>query len=209
MKKNEKVQVEKEHYFEHYDDFNRWISYWWQIKLITSLNKRSILEIGVGNKTVSDYLKKVGYKVTTCDIDSSLEPDQIGDVTKLPYKKNSFEAILCCEVFEHLPFEKVKKALREIRRVTKEYAVISVFSANIGASFVLKLPLVRLIYRNVFLPMYWRKHVYNGEHYWELGKRKYPLARFKKVIESEGFKIVDDQHPPLNIYHHFFILKKK
>jgi len=209
MKKKDKVQVEKEHYIEHYDDFNRWISYWWQIKLVAGLKKNGILEVGVGNKTVSDYLNKVGYKITTCDIDSSLEPDQVGNVTKLPFKNESFKVILCCEVFEHLPFAKVKKALQEIRRVTKMYAVISVFSANIGTSFVLKLPLMKLIYRNIFLPMFWRKHVFNGEHYWELGKSNYPIEKFRKAIESEGFEIVEEQLPPLNIYHHFFVLRKK
>ena len=134
MAKKNKVQVSKEHYFESYDDLNRWISYWWQIETVKKLDKKKVLEIGVGNKTVSDYLKKIGFDVTTCDIDPRLKPDFVGNVTSLPFKKGGFDLVICFEVLEHIPYVSVKKALKEINRVTNESAIVSVF-ASVPASF--------------------------------------------------------------------------
>ena len=207
-KRKNRVQVSKEHYFENYDDLNRWISYWWQISLVRKLGKKKVMEIGIGNKTVSNYLKKAGFSVTTYDIDPELNPDYVGDITSLPFRNDSFEVLLCCEVLEHLQFAKAKKALKEINRVTKEYAVISVFAANVGTSFVFKLPYVKLIYKNVIMPMFWAKHRFQGEHYWELGKSNYSIKEFRKLIRNSGFRIVDEEYPVLNIYHNFFILRK-
>lgn len=53
-----KPQVPKEHYFEGYDEKARWISYWHQINEVLKTNARTVLEVGIGNGTVSDYLKR-------------------------------------------------------------------------------------------------------------------------------------------------------
>jgi len=47
-----------------------------------------------------------------------------GDIYKLPVKQNSAELVMCCEVLEHL--EKPEEALRELKRVSKKYILLSV-----------------------------------------------------------------------------------
>src|SRR3990167_9093807 len=124
MRNKPKVQVRKDHYFNlKYDTKERWISYWYQIHEVLFYDPQTVLEIGIGNRTVSDYLKKAGVKVTTCDFDKSLKPDVLADILNLPFKKNSFDVVLCAEVLEHLPFKKFHRALEEIRRVCKKSAV--------------------------------------------------------------------------------------
>src|SRR3989344_860983 len=121
-----RVQVPPSHYFNlKYDSKERWVSYWYQIKEVKEQNPKTVLEIGVGNKVVSDYLKKIGLKVTTCDFDKNLKPDVVADVLDLPFKKESFDVVLCAEVLEHLPFGKFSKALKEIHRVTQTSAIIT------------------------------------------------------------------------------------
>ncbi|MDD4082331.1 MAG: class I SAM-dependent methyltransferase, partial [Sphaerochaetaceae bacterium] len=127
MKKAEsKVQVKKEHYSNKgYNDIFRFLSYQHQIESIISLNPKTILEIGIGNKLVSNQLKEMGYKVTTCDFDPKLKPDFVGDIRNLPFKKNEFDIVVAFEVLEHLPFEDFEKALSEMKRVSKKNCIIS------------------------------------------------------------------------------------
>lgn len=111
MTRKFKIQVPKEHYIGKYDDLMRFISYYYQIDLIRKLNPDSVLEIGIGNKTVSNYLQQNEIKIETCDFDKELKPDYIADIRDLPFKDNSYSAVIACEVLEHLPWKDVDKAL--------------------------------------------------------------------------------------------------
>ncbi|NOY35618.1 MAG: class I SAM-dependent methyltransferase, partial [bacterium] len=114
-------QTGKQHYFENYDHKARWLSYYYQIREIKKGEK--VLEIGIGNGTVADYLRKRS-SIVTMDIDKELNPDIVGDVLNIPFENKEFDVVLCAEVLEHLPFEYFEKALKEIRRVGKR-AIIS------------------------------------------------------------------------------------
>ena len=86
-------QVNKEHYFrKKYDDLERFISYFYQTDLARSLEPKKILEIGMGSGFFSDYLKKLGYSVTTCDFDKNLDPDIVADIRSLPIQNGEFYA---------------------------------------------------------------------------------------------------------------------
>jgi len=39
------------------------------------------------------------------------------------------------------------------------------------------------------IPLY-QKHKFAGEHYWEIGKRNYPLRKILNIIEKWGVKVV-------------------
>lgn len=188
-----KVQIPKEVYFKEYDNLERFISYYHQIDFARKLFPKNILEIGVGNKTVSNYLKNQGFSVTTFDLDKELSPDYVGDLRKLPFKDNSFDLIMCCEVLEHLPFSEFKKVLSEIRRVSKKNAIISIPNSSKTISFHFKFPGMFFLFHKpllsfVFSIPFPTKHKFNGQHYWEIGKRGYPLRKIKKSI-SKYFKI--------------------
>ncbi|KKS00049.1 MAG: Methyltransferase type 11 [Candidatus Magasanikbacteria bacterium GW2011_GWC2_41_17] len=194
-------------YFNQYDNRDRWISYWQQIENVLSLQPKKVLEIGIGNKTVTNYLRERGVEVTTLDINESLKPDIVASVEKMPLADNSFDAVLAAEILEHLPFEKFVKALLEIRRVTKKHAVISVPHWGWTFYLVLKIPLVRKL-QIMFKIQGFLRHQFNGEHYWEIGKRSFPLSKIKKEISRAGFKILTDFISADSPYHHFFILEK-
>lgn len=194
-------------YFKEYDDRDRWISYWQQIESVLSLKPRKILEIGIGNKTVAHYLKDQGVEVTTLDINESLKPDIIASVEKMPLMDNSFDAVLAAEILEHLPFEKFEICLKEIKRVTKKYAVISLPHWGWTFYLILKIPLLKKIQFFAKISGILSHH-FNGEHYWEMGKRGYPLSKIKKEITRSGFRILKDFITPDSPYHHFFVLEK-
>ena len=68
------VQVNPGHYrAEHYDEFHRWVSYWYQIQSVARTQSQKLLEIGLGSGVLSSYLRtRLGLEVTTFDFDASL-----------------------------------------------------------------------------------------------------------------------------------------
>lgn len=204
-----KVQVETGHYFsQKYDHKARWLSYWYQVNEVMRGEPKIVLEVGPGNNTVTDYLRKLGIEVKTLDIDASLKPDIAASVTSVPVPDNSFDCVLAAEILEHLPYEESQKAMREIYRVTKKHAIISVpDSRRTLFYFALHLPVLGR--KEIFWK--WddqREHKFDGQHYWEIGKKDYPLERIKKSLVAAGFKLISDFVPTDVPTKHFFVLEK-
>jgi len=202
-------QVDKRHYdFEKYTGLDRWSSYFYQIREILKLNPESVLEIGVGNGLLGNYLKnntEIGYK--SMDVADDLKPDVIGGVENIPLENDSFDIVCAFEVLEHLPFEKFEKCLEEIKRVSKNNVLISIPHFGPPVKFLLKIPFLPEIKFSFKIPFY-KKHIFNGEHYWEIGKKSYPSSKIRDIIKKH-FKIKNEFIPFENQYHHFFILEKK
>lgn len=199
--------MNKYYRFHKYDDSARWMSYWHQIDEVLKLRPNTVLEIGVGNQTVADCLKKEGLAVKTLDIDASLQPDIVGNVFEMSLEDSSFDVVLCAEILEHLPFEDFSKALAEIVRVSRKYVVLSLPHFGPALKLAFKIPFLSEQKLACKIP-YHSKHQSGGPHFWEIGKKGYPLRKIKKVI-SRYFKIKKEFVPWENQYHHFFILEKK
>lgn len=205
-----RAQVIKDHYRAlSYDTKDRWASYWHQMRAVTGYGPKQMLEIGPGNKTVSEALKKQGIEVVTADIAEDLRPDVAASVTDLPFPDDSFDGVLAAEVLEHLPFDDFPRAISEIRRVARRFAVISLPHAGYVFSCQFKVPLIRQREYVWKLPFFWKQHVFNGEHYWELGKRGYPVSRIKKMMTAQGFAMRDACIYADDPAHYFFVLEKE
>lgn len=177
------------------------------------LSAFTILEIGKGSGFFSDYMKKFGYNLTSCDFDKNLNPDVVGDVRNLPFKDDEFDIVTAFEVLEHIPFEDVPKALLELRRVTKRYAIISLPYKSTGFEMVLKFPGIRSLFKMPFLDFFLRIPLkfggikVSGQHYWEIDGWQHRLAKVRKLLRSQ-FNIIKEIKPVLNKYHYFFVLQK-
>lgn len=202
-------QVEKKHYsFAQYSHKDRWNSYFNQLNETLTLRPSSVLEIGVGDKVFGSFLKNntsVEYK--SVDVAEDLEPDIVGSVTSLPFKENSFDVVCAFEVLEHLPYVNFEAAISEIHRVSKKYAVVSLPHFGPPVKFLLKLPFLPEIKLSFKIPFH-KQHEFNGEHYWEIGKKDYPLSRIQNDLRGY-FKVIKEFVPFENQYHHFFVLERK
>ncbi len=202
-------------YFEDYDDKRMWMSYWHQINEVLKTEGREILVIGVGNKTVSNYLKTLSeylehrnMEVTTADIDENLNPDRICDVSELTetFDSNSFDTILCAEVLEHVPFDKFGKSLRELSEVTRDWVILSLPYS--GQDFRLSFELPQSPRKEITVKFPNRvEHQYDGWHRWEVGKKGYSREKISNII-TKYFEISRSFYPPENMYNLFYVLRK-
>jgi hypothetical protein len=190
--------------FTRYTGIDRWSSYYYQLREIFAAEPESVLEIGGGDHTVRDRLREAGIPYTSVDIAQDLRPDIIASVTALPLSDRSFDIVCACEVLEHLPFEEFDAALAELARVARRRVILSLPHYGPSVRLELKLPLVPR-FRLAWKVPHPARHTFNGQHYWEIGKRGYPPRRIRDALRRH-FVIASEYIPFENQYHHFFIL---
>ncbi len=185
-----------------YDSKERFVSYWHQINEIIQTQPRNVLDVGVGNKFVAEYLRKHGGDIKTFDFDESLEPDIVGDVREIPLANDSYDTVCAFQVLEHLPFEYFPKCVSELRRVAKNYVLISLPHGRIYSRF--RLPK----FGDVLLPKpFGRWRPVPPEHEWEMDNPGFELKKIMETIESAGTRIEKTYRIFENPYHRMFIAK--
>ncbi|MBN1866984.1 methyltransferase domain-containing protein [Candidatus Sumerlaeota bacterium] len=98
-----------------YTDINadRFVQYYRQVDYALRSAPRKVLEIGPGDHTVTDYLRRKGVEVKTFDNESALHPDYFGDMRKAWPFDEEFDVILASKVFEHVKFHYLDGILAE------------------------------------------------------------------------------------------------
>jgi len=91
----------------------------------------SALDVGARDGFVSLLLTGRFDKVTALDLSlPNIEHPAVvcvqGDVCRLAFPDNAFDLVLCAEVLEHLPADKLRRACAELARVTRRHLVIGV-----------------------------------------------------------------------------------
>ena len=174
---------------------------------------KSVLEVGVGNKIVSGILLNRGYDVKTIDIDQEVKPDFIEDIRNpVSLSGNSFDLILCCQVLEHLPYSDFITTLKNLYQISKRYVIITLPYTSTGTFkfyFYIHFPFLGSVSYMELFNLISRRHVFNGQHYWEIGKKGYRLRKVRKDIYKSGFRIIKQYPIPENPYHYMFICEKQ
>ena len=197
------IDDKKKYYSFKYDNKERFISYWHQIDEILSCNPELVVEIGVGNKFVTNYLRQKGINVLSIDINYNLNPDIVANVLSLPLPDNFSDVVCCFQVLEHLPFRLFPYAISEIARVTNNYVILSL--PHLRNYTYYKLPCLGIIVVPSFKHR-WRE--LPEEHKWEIGKPPSTIKNIIKICETKGLKLVKQYHIPEHPYHHIFKFRK-
>jgi 2-polyprenyl-3-methyl-5-hydroxy-6-metoxy-1,4-benzoquinol methylase len=203
------VQVDPEHYdFERYDDAERWMSYWHQIRAVLSVRPKTVLEVGPGSGVFRSYLRAAGVEVKTLDIDRSREVDFVADITKLDTALPSglvFDAVCAFQVLEHLPFGEFETCLANLARRASPHVFVSLPYRGLRVRFAVWWGDHHVTLGHKFM-LPWR-HKPIPEHHWELG---YPITARKvtKLIRKQ-LDVVSRGFIRENPYHYMWHLQRR
>tara|TARA_B100000579_G_C22824288_1_gene852255 strand:- start:757 stop:1467 length:711 start_codon:yes stop_codon:yes gene_type:complete len=136
---------------------------------LDGFKEKRVLDLGCGSGLYTQYLKKLGINPIAFDINkesTKLTKDYVGkqDIfsccgtcVELPFRKESFDLVLCIETLSHIRNEDQLFALEEINRIIKENGIL-ILSVHNATRFALQ-NIVRLkkpteIYENPGLTIY-------------------------------------------------------
>ncbi|WP_196800572.1 MULTISPECIES: class I SAM-dependent methyltransferase [unclassified Thioalkalivibrio] len=122
------------------------------------------------------------------------------------------EAYVVCafQMLEHVPYEKSLAIFREMARVARKGAIISLPDAAERWPMAIHIPLVGLRWISIPKPRIGaREHQFDGEHYWEINKAGYSLARVQYDLSNVvSMKMIRNYRVGENPYHRFFVFRK-
>ena len=158
-------------------------------ELLASTGAETVLDAGCGEGFAVEYLtrQRPGWQITGVDLSSDAiayaqaqfgnrARFQTGSIYELPFPDDSFDAVLCSEVLEHL--DDPDRAVAELKRVARHYVVITVprepyfqWLNNIGqglglspdpehVNFWTKMSFQMFIHRHFEAPEFAWKHIY-------------------------------------------------
>lgn len=200
-------QVPRTHYFTaEYLSPARLATYSYQLREVLALAPSSLLEVGVGSGLVLHTLRSAGIAAVGADLDLTLGPDLVASVVDLPFRDASYDVVACFEVLEHLSWPLFRPALDELHRVCRTRALVSLPDAG----RVLRIHISRVLTNRQIPLAFWpaRPHVFDGEHYWEIGKRGYALERIVATMAEAGFALEHTFRPWEDVSQRFFRLRK-
>jgi len=186
---------------------DRWISVHYQISEVLTLAPTMVLEVGTGTGTFKREIERNGVNVKTLDIAADLHPDFIGSVTDIPLEGETYDVVCAFQVLEHVPYEQFEIALAEMMRVARKAIVLSLPHHGPNIRFSAKIPglpevrFVRKLRKAV-------QHEFDGEHYWEIGKKGYSEQKIRQALEAVG-NVTTDYIPFENRFHHFYVVEKQ
>ncbi len=172
------------------------------------LNKNAkVLEIGSLLGVVSTALTQLGFSVTGTDIPEFFASSKLQELYKkngisfdkvnlhdysLPYKDESFDMVIICEVFEHLNFNPLP-ILQEINRILKKAGHIYIATPNQPSiDNRLKLLLGKSIHDPIqyfFDQLDASKNIIVSRHW-----KEYTMSELVEMIDRMGFDTVKNYY---------------
>ncbi len=102
------------------------------IKALIPSEIHTILDVGCGDGAITNDLART-YNATGMDISiealkfvSPKVKALMGNAATLPFNSECFDLVFSSEMIEHLPYEILKGAVKELKRVSREYILLSV-----------------------------------------------------------------------------------
>jgi hypothetical protein len=172
---------------------------WMQVYLLGTIDCRKILEIGPALGLVTSMLANIGYDVETLD----QGPRAFGYPDVVHHQKDlrglradeirGYDAILCCEILEHIEWERVGSILSSLRDSGAKYLIVSVpyMAFQVFAEVYFNKVTARQYFS--MKKLLWRKHFSPeppGGHQWEVGYRGYPLRGWENRLRDGGWSIM-------------------
>jgi len=190
------------------NELQRLASYRMQLRLALRTSPKTCLLVGRGDGLVDRLLTAAGVATVSLDVVPELEPDVVGSVDAIPLEDDCFDLCICCQVLEHLPFERFGHALRELRRVSRGRLVLSLPDQRRCVTLRINAP--RLSRQLQWSPPRMRApripadRLETDGHHWEIGFRGWEMPIVRRSIEEAGWRIRRISRVPELSWHTFF-----
>lgn len=192
-----------------YNSKARWLSFWYQISESLEVAPRNVLVIGKGSGIAESVIMQLSNnktEVLTLDINYAVNSDVVGSIANLPFRKDSFDVAICCQVLEHLPFELFPLLMSELHKVATKRVVLSLPHGRKHVKVSCSLPFTQektVILKNPFT----KRTCSSKQHQWEIG-RGISLKQVRFHL-SRLFVIEKEYLNEISCDHRFFILKRR
>lgn len=198
-------------------------SYYLQMLTTHELKVDSVLEIGPGENFAANYLRTLGINYDTMDIVEHSQPTILGRLEELDERNylRRWQLVCAFQMLEHSPYELFVENIRKMAAMSDRYVFISLPYSCFGFRLSLNIAFGqnRRFSKSIamYIPLFKRNRKYREEyikefpwavHYWEIGRRGFPLGRIKSDIESVGLRIIDTFRSD-NPYHYFILASKQ
>lgn len=146
-------------------------------RFIDNLPKEAkILDAGCGEGVLVEEYKQKGYSIEGIDLNYESEYVRRGNILELPYSENTFDVVLCLDVFEHLAFKDQPICLREIKRVLVG-----------GGQLLISIP--NLAHLNSRFRLFFKGELDKSDiETNHIGER--PMKENVKLLQDAGFEII-------------------
>lgn len=192
-----------------YNSKARWLSFWYQISETLEVAPSRVLVVGKGSGIAENVITRFSThntEVLTLDINYAVNSDVVGSIVNLPFRKNSFDVALCCQVLEHIPFEDFPLVMSGLHKVATKRVVLSLPHGRKHFKVSCCLPFTEekiLILKNPFT----KQACSSKQHQWEIG-RGVSLKQVRFHL-SRLFEIEKEYLNEISCDHRFFILKRR
>ncbi|MBN1405030.1 MAG: class I SAM-dependent methyltransferase, partial [Candidatus Omnitrophica bacterium] len=150
------------------------------IKSMISCVKGAILDIGCGSSKIALDFGAIGLDTALNKLrfNTRFNKKMVqGSVVDLPFKDNSFNAVICSEVIGYLPEN--NKIFFELRRVLMDNGILILGTADYGSW---QWPLIEFFYSRVVSGGYAHRHI-----------TRYKKHSLIKLIKETGFTLLDEK----------------
>lgn len=96
-------------------DFYTWTRHYHVLRDLVANEQGDVLEVGTGDGVVRRCASPFVRSYRVMDINPALQPEVLGNLLDpQPALAGGFDAVVCTEVLEHLPFERLPAALAQL-----------------------------------------------------------------------------------------------
>lgn len=180
-------------------DFYTWTRHFHVVKNLCAMVRGDVLEVGTGDGVVRRCVQPLVASYTVMDVNPRLQPDVLADLREpQPALAARFDAVVCTEVLEHLPFADLPTCLGHLVACLRPGGRLFLTLPHRKGHMLVVTPRQRLwAWRFpvglTSLSEAWNRFVrrriwIDPHHCWEIGDGRVRRADVERILATQGLR---------------------